>query len=219
MAVMTFPLGRAEFMDLLPIAAMTCDCPEQVAMSRTGSGEVLSADVGPRLWQGSIEMDKATHAEVAAFRPLLNLLRGAGRTFMVSDVTRPWPRLDPRGDLLGTAIPKLASVAANMREISLKDLPAGYQLSRGDLLSFSYGAAPIRYALHELVGTAIASGAGITGLIEVSPALRPGAAVDAVVTLVRPFCKAMIIPGSVDPGRARATITEGIAFDFIQTLR
>ncbi len=216
---LTFPLARAQFMDLLPIASITFDCPEQMFHSRTAGGEVLPADLGPRLWQGTVELGLMLPDESAAVIPLINLLRGAGRSFFVCDVRRPWPRLDPRGTLLGGATPQISQVAANAREMALMGLPAGYRLSAGDMLSFSYGANPTRHALHELVTSAEASAAGVSGLFEVSPSIRPGAAVNAAVALIRPVCKALLVPASVQPGRSRRGLTEGASFQFIQTLR
>lgn len=216
---LAFPLTLAQFMDLLPVAVLTFDCPEQVFTSRTAGGEILSADIGPRLWQGTIELGRMTPEEAAAVLPLIRLARGAGASFLARDLSRPGPRLDPKGLILGAAAVKIASVAANAREIALKGLPANYALSAGDLLRFGYGSSPVRYALHELVAPVTASASGVTGLVEVVPPIRPGAVADAAVTLVKPSCKAVIVPGSYQPGTPRRGLVEGVGFQFMQTLR
>jgi len=219
MAVLTFPLPLASFFDILPIGTFRMAPQEAVELSETASGEVLSADIGTSLWTGVIDLSLVTHAEAGDITPLINLLRRPGTSFLCSDPTRPWPRLDPNGTILGAATPQILAVGASMRELSFSGLPANYALSRGDRVSFAYGSAPTRYALHELVAGAVANGAGQTGLIEVTPPIRPGAAASTTVQFVWPRLKARLIPGSVDLGQARQMITDQMTFGWTQTLR
>jgi len=126
------------------------------------------------------------------------------------------PRHDPFGAALAGHTPTIHALAPGGRELRLAGLPPGYVLSVGDFLSFSYGSNPTRYALHQVATLSIADGAGITPLTEVMPPVRPGAATGTVVVLVRPFMKAVLIPG--DPGRAGVKFVDGLTLDFIQTL-
>ena len=217
---LTFPLSLEQFFDLLPIASLYLDLPESVSVSRTRGGELLQAETGTRLWEGEVRQGLMTAAEAAAVLPLLNLLRGAGRSFILADRTRPFPRLDPTGAQLGAAPVQLAWVEPDRRDITLSGLPTGYQLSRRDLLGFAYGVDPVRHALHEVVsasGTAASDG---TLSIEVSPPLRPGAGTGTAVTLRRPCCKAVIVPGSFREGSFRnGGLVEGLSFRVQQTLR
>ena len=88
------------------------------------------------------------------------------------------------------------------------------------MLSFTYGSGPTRYALHRIVSdTVVANGSGVTPLFEVVPHIRPGAATSTAVELIRPYCKAIIIPGSVQAGTARKSKVRGLSFEIIQTLR
>ena len=79
---LSFPLSRAAFMDLLPVQRMTFDIPETLSQTRTRGGEILTADNGARLWQGEITLGQITRDELALVRPVLNLLRGAGSSFL-----------------------------------------------------------------------------------------------------------------------------------------
>ncbi|NTT88575.1 hypothetical protein [Tabrizicola fusiformis] len=218
MAVLTFPLSLAQFYDLLPISKAELDQPEALDLSQTTGGEVLTADLGTSLWSGRIELGVMTHDEVSAIRPLINILRRAGTSFLVSDPTRPWPRLDPNGTVLGAATPTILAIGGSGRELSLTGLPAAYPISRGDLMSFTYGS-PTRYALHEVVGAAVANGAGETGLIEVNPPIRPGASAGAAVQLIWPRCKARLVPGQNATGITSHTITSEAKLAWTQTLR
>ncbi|NTT86926.1 hypothetical protein [Tabrizicola fusiformis] len=216
MAVLSFPLSIANFFGLLPISQISFDTPEQVVVNRTAGGEILDADVGPMLWTGTVALGRLTRSEAASPDVLLDVLRPAGRTFYAYDTRRPGPLLDTSGTILGAAVPLIASVPS-ARELSLSGLPVGYQLSRGDYLAFDYGS-PARRALHRLVGSATANGSGVTPAFEITPMLRPGATVGATVTLVKAACRARLVPGQTSKGQSRSVITEGITFQFIQSL-
>lgn len=216
----TLPLTAAQLMAILPIRDMVFDILEALEMSETGGGEILTADLGTRLWQGEVTLDDMQRDEAAKALAMLSAPRQAGASFMVHDVGRVFPRYDPTGAILGASSPTLHQVNANMRDIRLIGLPSGYRINRHDYLAFSYGTNPVRYALHRAVNFQQANGSGtFGGWLEVVPAIRPGYAIGANVTLIRPTCKAVIVPGSVNPGRRRATMTVGASFKFMQTLR
>ena len=214
-----FPLTTAQFFQLLPIRELTFDIPEAMEMSETGGGEILTADLGTRLWRGEVQLGDMEPDEAAEVLPLFDVLRRSGASFMVYDVGRPAPRADLTGSIIAGYAPRLHSVSSGGREIRISSLPPGYELRRHDYVAFSYGASPTRFALHRLASGALASGAGLTPLFEVSPNLRPGWALNADVTLVRASCKAILVPGSFRSGRRKARLTTGAGFQFVQTLR
>ena len=214
---LAFPLSNAGFMDLLGIAEITFDAPPQVEANGTGGGEIMTADLGPMLWTGSVSLGAMTALESATPELLLDVLGPPGRSFYAYDTRRPAPLADPTGAILGAAAPTINSLNANNRDVSLTGLPAGYVLTRGDYLAFTYSGVR---ALHRIVtNTVSANGAGTTAQFEVTPRLRPGASVGLAVTLVKASCKAVLVPGSVNKGRSRKTITREMAFRFSQTLR
>lgn len=213
---LSYPLATALMMDILPIEKFTLDLPETVEMSRTAGGAILTADIGDRLWQGTVELGPMQRNETQPVMARINLLRPGGRSFLAFDPSRPRPLLDPTGALLGAAVPVLHTIATDGREIRIGGLPAGYGLSPGDRLSWTYGTNPTRYAFHEIAIGGTADGAGVTGLMEVSPVVPEGAVTGATVRLVRPLLKARIVPASVQPGRRRALLTEGVSFQFQQ---
>lgn len=221
MAVLTFPLALADFFDLLPISRCAMEIPEALDIAETENGELITADFGTALWSGQIDLTTVLQQEAAALRPLLNVLRRGGTSFFVADATRPWPRLDPKGLVLSSSasVPSILAIGGTSRELSLTGLPAWYPISRGDLISFSYGASPTRYGLHEFVGAGSANQSGQTGLLEVTPPLRAGVAGGTAVQLVWPSCKARLVPGSLDTGTSKNTITSDMTFRWRQTLR
>jgi len=103
--------------------------------------------------------------------------------------------------------------------LRLSGLPGGFVLSPGDFLAFDYGIAPVGRALHRLQSGGVADGFGVSGWLWLTPHIEPGALTGAAVSLVRPACKAVIVPGSVDPGVTSGNLTTGAAFSFRQTFR
>jgi hypothetical protein len=218
---LTFPLTLDTLFEGLidSIEVSAFDLPDNVEGSGlTGAGEVLTADAGPRLWQGEIEIARRPHVTSEEIKARLDLLRYAGRSFLIFNPVKAFPKLDPTGAVLGAAQPKIQSLPGNNRELVLYDLPAAYALSVGDYLGFSYGTNPVRRALHRLAVGGVASSGGVV-TVEASSFIRNGATAGTVVTLIKPVIKAVIVPGSVSEGKSRRMFTDGIKFSWRQTLR
>ncbi len=216
--MLTFPLPLADFWSRLPISEPRFELNEAMVHSRMGNGAVLTADLGTRLWTGSVTLGRISYAEGDEVEALLGALRQAGRSFLANDPRRVFPKLDPQGVVLGAAQPTVHSIDVSGRSLVLAGLPAGYWLSQGDYLSIAVAGGGIA-GLHRVVLGGLASATGITGDIEVAPQLSPLALTGAAVTLIRPACRMVLTPGSVDMGSNRRGITEGIRFDFTETRR
>lgn len=216
MTRLTFPLPLDTFFGGLLISEITLDAPAQVEVNQTAGGEQMAAEVGPQLWTGTVTLGKMTRAEAAMPDVLLDVLRRPQATFLAFDTRRPAPVADPLGTILGASVPLISALTNG--ELRLSGLPAGYVLSRGDYLSWSYNGG--RIALHRVVEVpVVASGTGVTNSFEVTPPIRAGSVVNTPVTLHRAACIAKLRPGTVQKGVSRRTITEGMSFEFIQTLR
>lgn len=212
-------LTLAQFYDLLPISEERFDLTESVEWGETTGGEILASAYGPRLWQGSISV--MTHSVLNAddIVSRAELMREAGAAFLVSPRHLPGPQNDKTGAILGAATPTITFINANNRDISIGGLPAGYVLLRGDFLSFQYGTSPIRYALHRVVTSVTANGSGIVGSIELSPLIRPGATTGIALQLIKPTCKAKLIPGTFEPQSHAYRPRNGFTLQWRQTLR
>lgn len=217
---LSFPLDRDTFLGALPVSEQVFDLSENLEISGLGDGSILRDEVGPRLWTGTFAIDHMTFAQARQVEALLSLLQGPQRSFLAWRLDCAYPASDPDGSQLSGYSPTISALDANNRELRITGLPVGYTLGRGDMLSFAYGSGPVRYALHRIVsGSAVADGQGLSPWIEVVPHIRPGAAVSAAVTLTRPFCKAIVVPGSVTPGTSRRSKLRRLSFSFMQTLR
>lgn len=215
---LTYPLTYPQFLGALRVEEVSFRLSQPQEHTRLGDGTVISASLGAALWTGSIRLAQAPHPQHAQIEALLALLDQPGATFLCHDPRQIGPAGDPGGVILGSATPAIHSIGASMRELRIAELPAGYVLSPGDMLGFPYGSGPVRQALHRIVVGSTASSGGLTLLLEVVPALRPGAGAGLPVTLIRPACKARLLP---DPGfgTGRQALSRGASFDFIQTLR
>lgn len=217
----SFPMNIAAFLDMLPVKSVVFELPEAVEMSRTGGGELLRSNIGNRLWQGEVMLGNLLPYEARDAQALIDLMRGAGSSFLAYHTRFPFPRQDPTGAIVAGASPQILALdAGDARLMSLKGLPVGYALTRGDYLSFTYGLNPVRYGLHRVQEVSVlANGAGETPLFEVMPPLRPGVELDGAVELRRAHCKAVIVPDSTQTGRQTRFMRDGMSFKFQQTLR
>jgi hypothetical protein len=212
----TFPIAPIDFMRKLLVSGITFDIQQRVEQSETGGGEILSADMGPALWEGEVMLGKMHQIEAADAEALIDVLRPAGRTFLAYDARRRGPLMDLDGVILGAATPTIHSIPSGGRELRLQNLPANYPLRRGDYVAFSYDG---RRALHRIVDGIVNAGTGgITDAFEVVPMVRPGATVGTPVLLRFAGCVAKMVPGSVNKGSTYRSWTEGMSFRFQQSL-
>lgn len=215
--VQTFPMALEDFFEGLPIQVFTPDLTEALESSRNGAGEVLTADLGPRLWKNDIVIRSGYYGEIEQIKARLNMLRYANRSLFVHGMPFLGPQYDPDGTILGGDPITLTDVQSNNRVIELTGFPEDYRLTVGDFIGFSYGSNPIRYAFHQCVETVSEIAGVIT--IEVCDFIRPGFALDSLVTLIRPKYKAVVMPGSTTVGPSQEQRTEGLKFTVMQTLR
>lgn len=215
---LTFPLTLAQFVDLLPVASCRFDLGEALQTDETGGGEMLTSVLGARLWAGRYAMAPMTLDEATAAQGLIDLMRAPGAAFDATDLRQRGPRGDPAGTGLGGFAPVITATQSAGREITIGAAPPGYVLARGDLLAFGYGIGATRRALHRVVTGGTAGVGGTTGWIEVVPAVRAGWPAAAPVTLVRPTCKATLLPQSFEPGEWSNRLVTGLSFRFTQTL-
>lgn len=214
---LSFPLSTAQFFDLLPIRAFRMKPADNRTSSETGGGEFISAGRGQRLWQGEVTLDLDIHAQIAGLDAKLSLLEEAGASFLMYDPRKPYPSADPDGSILSGSSPVIAELENNNQQMRISSLPGGYVITPGDLVGWTYGSNPVRYALHRVVVGGTADGSGLTPKLQVTPFIAPGAQLNAAVTLIRPPIKARL--PQADYGAGRSVISEGGSFQFIQTRR
>jgi hypothetical protein len=215
------PAALADFFNTLPVQEVEFGLERQAQINNLAGGEILSAEVAPSLWGGTVylaPMPKRAAAQVQAY--LADLSR-PGNSFEVTKPHQIGPAADPSGAGLAGATPSVAEVdATNAHRLRLAGLPSDYALTPGDFLAFTYdpGTSP-RRAFHQVVeGQASGLGGAQADFMRVQPEVRAGT-ISGAVALLRPAMLAVLVPGSVAHGTTRGNVTFGLAFSFRQTLR
>lgn len=214
----SFPVPLNTFFETFRIQSVQFDLKEAFETDETGSGEILSADVGARLWEMQVNFKLADYREGEALKAKLNVLRYAERSLIIHAIPSMYPTNDPNGTILGASVVTLDAVALNNREITLGGLPPGFRLEPGDCLSFQHAGAVQKFMFHQVANTRAASGAGVITQLEVTPFVEPGWPVGGAVQLIKPRMKAVLVPGSFNPGSTGQLVTSGITATFRQTM-
>ena len=96
---LAFPVPMESFFVNLPVQFSELELGEAYEMNETGYGEILTADIGTRLWQMKVSLRDGSYAEIERFRARVNMLRQAGRTLIAHAIpgacllyTSPSPR-------------------------------------------------------------------------------------------------------------------------------
>lgn len=212
-----YPMSASAFFEGLRVRAASFDLPTSQLITRSAGGDVMRAELGARLWRVQLELSPARHRDAEQIRSKLHLLRQPSASLLIRPKPCFAPAYDPTGSIVASSTVTLHTVQSNLRDIRLGGLPAGYTLTAGDYLSFTYGTDPTRYAFHQVVSGAVASGAGVTPDFEVIPPIRPGYSIGATVRLMKPWMKAVLVESST--GAAGVAVTDGISLTLQQTLR
>lgn len=213
----TFPMSIAAFADVIGVRRVKWMLQDNRELSGMGSGQVLQAKLAPSLRVGDVTLREWYHDDAAAIEAKLESLIEQQGSFYLYDPRKWAPRRDPDGSILGASTVRIASLPTPAT-MSLKGLPPNYKLSAGDYLAFDYGGSPLRRAFHRISEDVTASGVGTTPAFNVTAFIRPGAAVDAIVTLIKPAAKCIIKPGSMDAGSTENILTTQISFSVLQQI-
>ena len=168
----------------------------QVVRAPTRGGLVQVANIGTPLWRAKYQTPALTGAQVAEFDAWLDSLRGGARHFKAVHPFLRYARGYPSGyagltkhvggSFAGVA--QLDAVGGTLDTVTLSDLPNGFILAPGDLLSWTHSST--MQTLHRVVeGATSALGVMTVGI---EPSVLPGSDVDVDVALGSPWFKAVI---------------------------
>lgn len=198
MTAFTYPLALSVFADELDLDSISARPGWQQQHTGLASGYGITDDLAPALREWDVRCRSRPHVEAAEIMALIEALGGSLREFYLYDPRKLYPAADLDGSALGSATVQIKALNANNHALSLKGLPAGYVLTRGDFFCFDYSSSPTRRAFHRVAEASVtADGSGDTAEFEVTPNIRTGAAVDDVITLKKPAMKCKMIPGSL----------------------
>lgn len=189
-------------------------------MSRTQAGAVTFQErMGGSLWELSMTTKPLNETNYSKWHAWFLSLRGGQQSFMGRDPRRCWPLAYGPGvvDLVraGSGLPfdgTCQVTAVGGDTIQLGNMPANYQVSIGDYISFNwFGGRVLVKALEPMV----ASSGGNVAAFTIGPWLRTGGVVPVLGTVVRAYCLMRPKPGS---WRGERSGFEPVSFEAIQTL-
>lgn len=163
--------------------------------SRQANGRTIVKDMGSPLWQLSAQSKTMKPNELDYWRARLNALENGLMTFKGYKLSRTYPIAYPNGSWpTGGSFDGVAAVhtvGGNNKSLRVDELPEGFALSVGDMISIGPGD------LHQVMEAATADASGITGTFEVRPHFWDGVAVNDDVLVYRPYCLMAVVPGSI----------------------
>ena len=204
----TYPVDLEAWLAPFRVVSQVFELGEGLQVQhQTAGGEILRSGGAARLWRGSLVLAPIDNRDAAGLEARAHVLRGVGASILVRDYRR---------DGISRAAQVRATNTTTRDILTLQAAPVGLVIVPGDYLAWEYSG---RRALHQVVVGATVNSSGVTGNIEIVPPMRTLPAAGTAVAVGTARCRAVIVPGSLRIGAASAAITEGISFDWIQTLR
>ncbi|MCF1449996.1 hypothetical protein FS815_24710 [Agrobacterium vitis] len=208
-------LALSDLFDLLPISSVTWGIQRNDEFDTLGSGDVWQAELAVPLWTAQIALATSRNDELTQTAAVIRSLDGVRTPFMVCDLIRQYPLLDPKGLAIAGRNISVREVGADRITARMTGFPAGYALSPGDKLQVTYGG---QVAFVEVARKSVADADGNLDA-PIFPRFPLAIAAGMTVILVRPACPMVIVPESHNPGEARRTVTSGAGFKVIQKRR
>lgn len=201
----------------LKIESYILNASENKQTTYSVSGQSHSVVRGPRLWQGKINCPASSHAKARETEGILNGLMLLGNSFVFTPFDAKGQlkpaSYQPTHNLSNIRVNGLQAVGYSLR---LRGLPASYQLTAGDMLSFVINSTHRLFSLTESV-TANAAG---EATVKLNIGLDQGSlpADGSVVTMDGPRVTCRYVNNSFSGINLNPAYAEGFSFSFQQTL-
>jgi hypothetical protein len=209
---LTFPLATNVFADVIDMMQIRFRLSDALNISGNGRGQLIVADLAPKYWEADVTVATMENDRAVQVQALVEGLDGGINDFYFYDPRCAYPQYDPDGSSIISKTIRIETLHSNNKQMTLKQLPTGFQVKAGDMLAFDYGPDDNYRALHRVVSGATAAADGTTGSFEVRPFIQPGAALNAIVSLIKPAARMKLVPDSFDPGTSRQNVTRGMTF-------
>lgn len=210
-------LSLSDFQDKLLINQYSFGLIDNLRQSQTVGGQVLTSQVGPRLWTGSISITQHSHVRNREAAAMLANIQNPNTQFLFSPPEGMYPAFDPTGSKLGAASPIMPAPLTGYL-IYISGLPNGYTLTAGDYVSYVHGGV---HRIHQIAKTKVANPGGVlTGFEIVNPITAGNVpANNTSIKLIKPTITVQFVPGSMSGGNVLLDRIEGISFSFIQSVK
>ncbi|MGV1804567.1 hypothetical protein ACQZ6A_22130 [Agrobacterium vitis] len=178
--------------------------------SRTEGGVTYIKDLGSPLWSAAYQTKQLKPNDLDVWRARIEALEGGLQYFRGYSLSRSRPIAYPTGKPVPDNGVVLSAIGGDNKSVTISGLGAGYVVSVGDMIQIAGSG------LYRVVEGAVANGSGITGPFELRPHLWPGTASGSAVTLLRPSCTMMIVPGSISSEADASTGRGSVSFQAIE---
>lgn len=212
MALLTWPDSDFRIMSALQVVEAKFYLSRSREMSKTGAATFNEKDMADPLWFASLQCGPQYHEDASAVSALIDTMRDQMLTFYVWNPAKMYPRDDPTGSKYGASNPVVLAKNADNKRISISGLVANYKISVGDFISI-----PSRKCLLKAVTESTANSSGQTGLIEVTPFIRPAVTAGDAIVLTRPYLEMKWPPGQ-DDYMSSSGAESTISFQAVQAL-
>lgn len=166
-----------EIMDIARVRECVFALEYRRELARSLDGRLWSRAMGPPVWTCAYTTPPMPNADAGRLEARLQRCLTDGEVFEGYDHRRIGPASNPNPGLAGVTI---GGIATGNRKLRLDGLPAGFVLSDGDYIAWDH---PVGRVLHRIAEDIAADGTGSTDLIDISPAIIPGAVAGATVRL------------------------------------
>lgn len=187
--------------------------------SRTANGRTVVKDLGSPLWRTTYQTRSLRPNELDAWKARLDVLENGLNQFVGRPLSRCYPIAYPK-PVFTTAFPGFSGLAAvntinaNRKAIALKNLPANYNISVGDMLTIASGT---QFNLHRVAEAVTANGSGVTPQFEIRPHLWPASVMNDQAVVIEPVCLMTMVPGSLTSNADLSTGRGVVSFQAIES--
>jgi hypothetical protein len=192
-------LSVAEFYDRFKVQDVQFVQNFQQQRSATGGGETRYADRAPSLWKAEVTTGLLTNSEAAGVIALVNSRAGGLKNVLMYDSRLPFPSSDPKGQIIGSAVPKLGVITDRLH-VAFTGFPNSYSMPLGSYFSILFDTS--RYYLGQFVEARTANPiTGTIGATEIWPPLPASVLGTPDIVIGKPPAKFRIVPGSAYPSK------------------
>lgn len=192
-------LAIADFYDRFKVQDVSFVQGWQQQRSATSGGETHYADRAPALWRAEITTVPLLNAEAEAIMALINSRAGGLKTVLLYNSRLPYPASDPKGEIIGSTVPKLGVITDRLH-VAFTGFPPAYVIPLGTYYGITFDTS--RFYLGQFAEARAAN--PITGTVaatEIWPPLPASIAGTPDITIVKPPAKFRIEPGSAYPAK------------------
>lgn len=160
-------------------------------IARMEGRRVESVAFGTPFWTANFSTVFLEEEDVATMDAWLIQTASAGVSFLAHDIFRPRPIKENTGVPLGSGATANLATITNSRQVAVNALPAGFQLTAGDYMTFRMSNR-IR-SLHMITASATANGSGSVVLKFKNDLDTQHFTTSAVVDFEKPSCVMQVI--------------------------